>query len=289
MRTSCASVLFPELDDRGEIVRRVAAAGYDAVDWRVQTDFHVPPTELASHAPSLRDACEAEGLQIATLRTYAEPGDLELLEVARDAASTMGCANVRVGGFTYSGEEPFRVVFDRALEELRAVERLFTASGVRALLEVHFGTIHASAGGTLNLLQHFDPATIGVIADPSNMVIEGGEDWTMAFDMLWPYLQVVDVRNSRWVLDDETGRWRWEWAPLDEGMADWGFLLRMLADRDFGGWLTNENIFQVPTSSTGYIGERHDSLGGYVGERSIDERLADIEYLRGITQSELAL
>lgn len=288
MRVSCASVLLPELNDLGEIARRVAAAGYDAVDWRVQTDYHLPPAEMASLAPEVRGICEAEGLGIATLRTYADPADLELLETARDAATAMGCGAVRIGGFGYSGEQRYADVSERARHELSAVERLFEGSGVRALIEIHFGTIHASAGGALNLLQHFDPATIGAIADPSNMVVEGREEWMMALDMLWDYLNVVDVRNSRWVRDAHSGRWRWEWAPLDEGMVDWGHVLGLLAQRGFGGWLTNENIYHVPTSSTGYIGERHDSLGGYEGERSIDERLADIDFVRQFAHGEPA-
>jgi sugar phosphate isomerase/epimerase len=288
MKISCASVLFPELPDLGEIARRVADAGYDGVDWRVQTDYHVAPATLGERADEIRGVCDEHGLRIATLRTYAAPSDLAVLETARDAAIAMGCEHVRIGGWGYDGQEDFRSIFARATRELEGVADLFRGSGVRALIEVHFGTIHASAGGTLHLLEHVEPEAVGVIADPSNMVVEGGEEWAMAFDMLWPYLCVVDVRNSRWVNDGDQGAWRWEWAPLDEGRAPWPAILGLLIERGFDGWLTNENIFQVPTSSTGYIGERHDSLGGYVGERSIEERLADIGYLRSLAEREPA-
>jgi sugar phosphate isomerase/epimerase len=281
MRISCASVLFPELDDLGNIAARVGAAGYDGIDWRVQTDYHVPPAQLAERAQDIREICAGEGLEIPTLRTYADPTDVGFLEVAREAALEMGCASVRIGGFGYDGSVDFADVYASAVTQLRGVEQVFGGSGVRALIEVHFGTIHASAAGTRALLEHVDPSAVGVIADPSNMVVEGREDWRMAFDMLAPYLQVVDVRNSRWA-PAPGGGWDWEWAPLAEGMAPWPELVALLAGRGFDGWLTNENIFQVPTSSTGYIGERHDSLGGYEGERTIDERLADIEYLRSL-------
>lgn len=283
MQFSCATVLFPELTDLAEIASRVRAAGYDAIDWRVQTDYHVAPETLAEDAAAIREVCEAEGLDLGTLRSYVAPGDVELFKVVAHGAAEMGCPRVRIGGFPYDGSECFVAIYERAFAQLDAIERAASEAGVRALIEVHFGTIHCSPSGTLALVRGRSPSALGVIVDPSNMVIEGREEWRMSFEMLWDYLAVVDVRNTSWVRSDENGRaWRWEWAPLDAGIADWPQIVRLLAELGFDGYLTNENILQVPTSSTGYIGERHDSLGGYEGHRSIEQRLADLDYLRSL-------
>lgn len=65
----------------------------------------------------------------------------------------MGCGRVHVGGFIFEGATPYRVQVEDSLLQLREVERMFSGSGVKARLEVHFGTIHASAAGTLALIQ----------------------------------------------------------------------------------------------------------------------------------------
>jgi sugar phosphate isomerase/epimerase len=281
MKYSCSTLILPELKDRREILKRLKDFGYDGVDWRVQTDYHIVPGSVEKEARQLKAMCSDFGLDIAALSTYLSLNQLDLIKDAVNGAVMMDCKRIRLAGCNYDGSRSYQDVYNEAIDQLGDIERLFKGSKVKALLEVHFGTIHSSPSGVLNLVRHFDPATIGVIVDPSNMIIEGREDWKMGFELLSGYLSHVHVRNTSWYYSEGKG-WEWKWDALNKGMVDWAKVMKALKSLIYDVYLTNENILMVQTSSKGYIGERHDSLKGYEGTRSIEERLADIVYLRSL-------
>lgn len=113
--------------------------------------------------------------------------------------------------------------------------------GVTVLVELHHETIASSASAALRLVDGLDPATIGVIHDLGNLVIEGHEDHRAAFQMLGPYLQNVAWRP---VSSDPDGTvaWKADWATLRQGQADVGAYLRALREHGYDGWITLEDF-----------------------------------------------
>jgi len=55
------------------------------------------------------------------------------------------------------------------------------------------------------LVSHFDPRHVGVILDAGNMVYEGFETYSLAVDLLGPYLAHVHVKNAAWEATRQCG------------------------------------------------------------------------------------
>ena len=90
-------------------------------------------------------------------------------------------------------------------------------------------------------------ARVGVIHDLGNLVIEGFERHTSAFEMLGDYLAHVHVKNARWVTDGSRTAagskvWHHEWATLRDGQADVGQYLTDLRAHGYDGWVTLEDF-----------------------------------------------
>jgi sugar phosphate isomerase/epimerase len=262
-------------------VKKLKEFGYDGIDWRVQTDYHIDPKDVEKEAKELKNICGDSGLDIVALATYLSLGQIEEIKSVLNGAAIMGCKRIRLAGCAYDGSRNYNDLCSETIEKLKMIENIFSGSQVKALLEIHPWTIHSSASGALNLVRHFDPKVIGVIAEPGNMIIEGRENWKMGFEILSHYLDHVHFKNNSWHYSEDKG-WEWRRDYLNRGIVNWGEVMRALESVDYKGYLANENLHMVPTSTRGYVGERHDSLKGYEGFRSIDERLADITYLKSI-------
>jgi sugar phosphate isomerase/epimerase len=271
IKLACSTVVLPDIADVPEAFETVAQYGYDAVELRIAPDYHVAPDRVLSEAGRIRELAAQSGLEIAALAGYIPAADLAALEQLRDAAAALDCGRVRLGFFGYDPAVPYQDQLRRARSELAGVERLFRGSGVKALVELHFDTIHASASGMLRLLEGCDPAVIGMILDPANAIVEGRESWPMMFSALGPFLEHVHVRDASWQIGAQTGRWEYQWVPLGTGMVDWAGIVALCRASGFSGYLSNEDMLGVP---------RHLVASGDPGLRPLPERLGAAAFLR---------
>lgn len=284
MFIACSTTLFPELSDPAEIARRIAKAGFDGIEWRIHADYHIAPDALLGLAPRLHEIAQEHDLRVPCLASYAGWDDHRALESLVRAASILGCPRVRLFGFVYDGSQPYAQVHADALRTIERAIPIFAQSGVSAVIETHFGTIHASAQGAWQLVRHVDPAHVGVILDGANLAVEGREDWRLSIDVLGPYLQHVHVRNTEWYRDPAADNaWCWRWTDLARGLVPWPQVFAQLRQAGYRGSATSENIWGVPKRTTGYIGEIGPFMGGRGEPRTIEERLGDIHYLRAIS------
>ena len=244
-----------------EAVREIKDAGYDGVEWRVT---HVPE-ELRSDEPSFwgnnlctleptveearraRRLSEEAGLEIPGLGTYVALGDLEAAHEAMRFAVTAGVPQVRVGAGAPDGR-PYEELFDAAREFLAGVEDLARSHGVKALIEIHHKTICPSASLAQRLVSSFDPGLVGVILDPGNMAQEGFEDYRIGAELLGPYLAHVHIKNSAFERPAGGGVWEPRWAPLEDGVVDFGQVFEALEHVGYDGWLVMEDFSGVRPS-----------------------------------------
>ena len=260
MKVGVFTVSLPDLTP-DEAVREIKDAGYDGVEWRVT---HVPE-ELRSDEPSFwgnnlctleptveearraRRLSEEAGLEIPGLGTYVALGDLEAAHEAMRFAVTAGAAQVRVGAGAPDGR-PYEELFDAAREFLAGVEDLARSHGVKALIEIHHKTICPSASLAQRLVSSFDPGLVGVILDPGNMAQEGFEDYRIGAELLGPYLAHVHIKNSAFERPAGGGVWEPRWAPLEDGVVDFGQVFEALEHVGYDGWLVMEDFSGVRPS-----------------------------------------
>ena len=65
-------------------------------------------------------------------------------------------------------------------------------------MEIHHETIVPSASARAGSSMGFDPASVGAIYDPGNMVWEGHEQYRLGLETLGPYLAHVHAKNTGW-------------------------------------------------------------------------------------------
>jgi sugar phosphate isomerase/epimerase len=259
VRFSVFTVSLPEWTPE-EAVEHLAALGYDGVEWRVvdQPPSDGPPgfwsgnrctlplRTIAADASRVRALAAGVGLAVPNLGTYVSCLDADAVDRGLAAAVALEAPSIRVQVPNYDGREPYLPLRDTALTAFDEVARLAAARGVRALVEIHMGTIVPSASAAAQFCSRFDPDHVGVIHDAGNMVFEGYERYRMGLEVLGPYLAHVHLKNARWAPvgahDDGTVRWAAAFAPLGEGSVDLRDLLRALRAVGYDGWISFEDF-----------------------------------------------
>lgn len=251
--------MLPDLTPE-EAAAALREAGYDGVEWRVKGapkgrrgdapsfwgDNRCTFKPTQAEAERARDLAAAAGLAIPNLGTYLEVGDLEATEVAMRFARRAGSPQLRVSAGAPQGG--YAESFARARAYLEGVEGLAKRYGVRALIEIHHRTICPSASLAHRLVSPFDPAHVGVIYDPGNMVFEGFEDPRLGLELLGPHLAHVHLKNARYERPEGGGVWRAAWAPLEDGVVDFRALFAALREVGYSGWLVVEDFSGVRPS-----------------------------------------
>ncbi len=255
---SVFTVMLPELTPE-EGAAALQQHGYAGVEWRVTDETRpsgsagrlafwgvnrctLPLSEEA--AVQARDLAAAHDLTIPGLGTYINVGDLERSERAMRFARTCGARNIRVNpgrwpdpdGLSYADS------FARATRFLEGCQELARQYDVRAVVELHHGTITCSASLAQRLVAPFDPDFIGVLHDAGNMAREGFEDYDLGFQVLGPWLAHVHIKNARYVQPEGGGVWQAEWSPLEDGVVDWDALFSAMKRAGYEGWLGIEDF-----------------------------------------------
>ena len=260
MRAGVFTVGLPDLTPE-DGVREIRDAGYDGVEWRVAW---VPDdvrgeepsfwgNNLCTLAPTQEDArrarrlAEETGLEVPGLGTYVGVGDLAAADEAMRFAVTAGAPQVRVGAGALDGR-PYEELFGAAREFLAGVEDLARTHGIKALVEIHHRTICPSASLAHRLVSAFDPDFVGVILDPGNMAQEGFEDYRIGAELLGPYLAHVHIKNSAFERPAGGGVWEPRWAPLEDGVVDFGLVFEALDHVGYSDWLVMEDFSGVRPS-----------------------------------------
>ncbi|MCC3373347.1 sugar phosphate isomerase/epimerase [Cohnella sp. REN36] len=281
MKYSVFTVATPDLDP-ATLCAEAQAAGIEGVEWRCRET----PAELRAEAPSfwgnnrctidpdatdadiagIREAAARHGLRSIALVPYLSCGDLAGTERLFRLASSLGAEMIRVGVPGYDPAVGYPRQLATAYDYLDEVESLAEKYGVKALVEIHHGTIIPSASAAYRLVSRYSAERIGVLFDPGNMIHEGMENFRMGMEMLGPYLAHVHVKNAGWELARPDGdahpnarhargegqgaepapldpiAWQCVWRPIASGIVPWKQVLASLKAVGYDGWLGLEDF-----------------------------------------------
>ncbi len=276
MKFSVQTATLPELSIP-EVVAKLSAHGYDAVEWRVHDDYHIKPADVVQQAKRIKLLLADHGLVVSCLMGYAALPDRDQHQRVAEACAILGCPRFRPGAVLYDGTRNYHDIYQAAVDDIGRMLDAVAGYGVKPVIETHFGTIAPSPALALRLVEHFEPQHIGVNFDPANMIIEGHESWQLGLELLGAYLDYVHAKNIAWLREGE--RWRWQFASLKDGQVDWREIAAALHQVGYDGFISFENFFQVPMRSRGFVGE---DLTHYASTyRNIDQRLTeDLDYMR---------
>jgi sugar phosphate isomerase/epimerase len=257
MKFSVFTASTPEWSPE-EAATRLAAQGWDGVEWRITDQESAatpgfwagnratwPLAGLESHLDDIARVTNSAGLAFSGLGGYARCDDHDSVDRMLRATEALGARRVRVTMPRLDlGRYPD--LFAAARRDLDWVAVRAEHYDVQALIELHHETITPSASAARRLIDGLDPARVGVIHDLGNLVIEGQETHSSAFELLGPYLAHVHVKNVRWVAGepdaDGVVTWHNEWAPLRTGQADVRAYVAALVAHGYDGWITLEDF-----------------------------------------------
>jgi sugar phosphate isomerase/epimerase len=240
-----------------EAVGLLHDVGYDGVEWRVTDQAPAPGgvpgfwagnrctwplSSFVDDAPRIRALAEAAKLAMPNVGTYMTCDDLDAVERGMRGAVLLGAPQLRVNVPKYSGESGYLKLRDRSRAQYREVADLARQYGVRALIEIHHGSLVPSASAAAAFLAGFDPRYVGTIHDAGNMVYEGYEQYRMGLELLGPYLAHVHLKNAHWQRSESNRAWHATWAPLSGGVVDIAALLAALRGVGYDGWVTFEDF-----------------------------------------------
>jgi len=237
-------------------VRRIpeAALGHPYSFWgNHKNDLN--PDNFPELASRIKRLCDDRGLAIPVLASNASANDLDDLKRLAEGAARCGCPLVRVQApRRYNGTVSYHELYAEAVESFGRAIEVLAPHRVRALLEIHGGTITISAGLAYRFVSNFAPDQIGVIYDTQNMVREGYEGTRLGLDVLGPYLAHVHIGGhapAPGVREaDGTLRWNWAATELADGLLATPDLLAELKRVGYDRFITVEDLRPEPDADT---------------------------------------
>jgi sugar phosphate isomerase/epimerase len=263
------AVLFTKMFGGAPVDRIAPVArelGFDGIDLLIRDGFQVSPTEpqkIAKAVAALKDA----GLTVPMATTDITDPAQAPTQAIFEACAEAGIKVVRLGYWKYDPVPGYSTLREGAQQDLEAIAAIASATGVKAAIQLHGGTIHGSGAQTAALLDGHDPAVLGAYPDPGNQVVQDGrEDWRFTFDVLKPWLCCVGVKNGGWFVGELAGsgqrRWRSDWLGIADGMVPWDEVAAYLLESSYDGPLSFHSHYEVPMPQV------------------VDQTRADLNYVR---------
>lgn len=211
----------------GLLADRLASLDVAGADLVVREGQAVDPAR-PNGIVAFADALARHGLRLEVVTTDLLAPD-PTAERIFGACAEANVGLVRAGFYRYDPTLGHRRCLEDARRGLGGLAELAARQGVRLALQLHHGTVHASAAHALMVL---DGTDVAVYADPGNQTKEGSEDWRLNLDLLGDRLACMGVKNSAWRGD------KCDWVALADGTISWREILAGLAERGFTGPLS---------------------------------------------------
>jgi len=200
--------------------------GLDACNAVIRDGFWVTPAGLASELPRFVRALRDEGITVnfatagySAEQLVADPAPLDIM-------ADNGIVDFRMGCFWLGGAGDLRAQLADARRQMETLAGLCERHGVRAVYQLHHGSLVSSASAAWRLVEGLPAAQVGIELDPGNQSFEGTENWAFAAGLLGEHLAAVGVKDTVLVRDstraaDPDKGWRRGWVPIDEGVTNW--------------------------------------------------------------------
>ncbi len=263
MKLSCTSVMLPRwtLD---ETFDSLARAGLDAIELRcrynpddpdVEPSFwgrhlsDISPDNVVDMAPQIQAARKRSGIRVIALAPSVLLGDGDVIDKLFRGAVAIDPDDppmVRIGAPRHDRTRPYWPQFLGARAQFADLVEVARGYGVKALYEIHVGTVAVSCSRAIELLRDLDPAHVGAIYDIPNMLRVGLEDSRMGLELLGPYLAHCHIGNGTPVAEGDDGsggtKWRWDFSDLRKGVADIPQIIQDFKDVGYEGYLSLEDF-----------------------------------------------
>jgi sugar phosphate isomerase/epimerase len=260
-------VILPDLD-LVETCQLLQELGYDGVEWRVrytppdrvgkgysywgEHKSDLSPANLAAKAGEVARITADHGLAVASTASNLKATDLEDIKLLAEGVALLNQAQtwsipIRLGAPQgYNRTAPYPELYEQAVEAYARAIEVLKPYGIKAIIEIHGGTIMVSASLAYRIVSNFSPDEIGVIYDVNNMAKDGFETFRIGLELLGDYL--LHCHAGGWRPVDRGRRengsldWGWEGCDLADSILDIPTFVADLKAVGYGGYISIEDF-----------------------------------------------
>lgn len=220
-----------------ELMEKTAQAGLDGPTALIRNGYWIDQQNMSRELPRFVRAAMLQGLEVKFGSTGFAMEDLIKDDTPMRIMADNGIECFRLGYVPRQESDPRELAATvRALAEKTAcaAERC----GIKAVMQLHASNYPHSATAAWPLVKDLPAEYFGVMIDPGNNCIEGFEFFEYQVNLLGRYIQAMGVKDAlvRRNLNPEKCTVREsQWVPVDEGLNDWGEILRLLETVGFNG------------------------------------------------------
>lgn len=204
-----------------------AEMGFSGVDLTVRPKGHVLPEDVKRTLPNATRDINEGGSKCEMITTSIEdvnnPLDVDILE----AASKSGVKYYRTGWYKYPEGQSMPEALEGYQNQINELGVLNKKLGIVGCYQNHAGR---SVGGSYwemkKLLEEVDRDYFGAQYDIRHATVEGGLSWENGFQLLYPQIKVIVLKDFKWGKVD--GKWRPVNKPIGEGMVDFDKYFKLL-------------------------------------------------------------
>jgi len=220
----------------------VGEVGLDTTNLVVREGYWADRYDLAETLPAFVEAMRSAGVEVTFATTGLSPDQLLFDPTPLKIFADSGITQFRMDYFRQVEGQDIRMSFVTARHKLQLMVDLCAEAKVRAIYQVHHGTLIPSASAAFGLINGMDSEWVGVELDPGNQAFEGHERPALSVGLLGEYLAAVGVKDTTVSRDPARAAepdkgWKRTWTTLDEGETNWHELAAALHEADFAGHL----------------------------------------------------
>ena len=213
--------------DYQSMASAMADLGFDGIDLTVRPEGHVLPELVTEDLPKAYEIITKSGLRVYSIVTAISDADDPLTEKILKTARGLGIRLYRLGWFHYDDKLPIEENLKNISGKMKKLEVLNKKYGMIGLNQNHSGQYFSAPIWDLaQTLKSCDPAGIGSQYDIYHATVEGMNSWIYGFQMIQPYIKMINVKDFQWTKKD--GVWKTETVPMGEGAVNWKSYLELL-------------------------------------------------------------
>jgi len=240
-----------------------AEAGFQGVEIWGRAP-HTPDEFDEEHTMRIRDRVRGHGMKVCMFGSYVNPSLPDYAQKSEDAlkiAKILGAKRIRIWAGNKEPHDADEELWPLVANALREYALLAEDEGIRLAIEMHGGTLCATAEGCARVLEMADAPNLKL----NYQVFSPAEpDVDRVIGMLGDHVISVHAQNHR---PSKLEPDKWELCLIEEGNVDYDHVLSLLAHHGFKGFVEVEFL-------------KGEAVGG---DAMIESMKRDAAYLREMT------
>jgi L-ribulose-5-phosphate 3-epimerase len=211
----------------------VREAGFDGVDLTVRPKGHVEPSRAREDLPRAIEAIRQHGTDVPMITTELLSASDPTARPILEAAAKSGVRYFKPGYYRYALSD-VRAELAEAGRALAGLAELAQSCGIELGFHNHEGYLGASLWDIAPEMDKLPEKWAGYYFDVRHAVVEGGGvGWKSATRRVAPRLKMIAIKDLYWEKTDRG--WHVANCPLGEGMVDWTWYSKAVAQAGFQG------------------------------------------------------